>query len=85
MTPRRRVQLTLTALVGVTVVAVGLLGELLRWRASPVTGAAVAVTGLVAAVAGALALRILVVAGPPVTARRDLEPLEHPEPRPPAA
>lgn len=71
MTPRRRIQLTLTALVVVTVAAVGLLGELLTGRASPVTGAAVAVTGSVAATAGALALRILVVAGVPATARRD--------------
>ena len=77
MRSRRRIQLTLTALVVVTVAAVGLLGELLTGRASPVTGAAVAITGLTAATAGALALRILVVAGLPMMARSD------PDRRPP--
>lgn len=61
MTPRRRVQLTFAALLATAVVAVGILGRALAWPASPATGIAVAASGLVAVVAGGLALRILVV------------------------
>lgn len=61
MTPQRRVRLTFGVLVGVTIVAVGLLGRALTWPASPTTGLAVAAGGLATAVAGGLALRILLV------------------------
>jgi len=61
MTPHRRVRLTFAALVTVSVVAVAVLGRALSWPASPTAGVAVAASGLVAAVSGGLALRILVV------------------------
>lgn len=61
MSPRRRVRLTFAALVTVSVVAVAILGRALAWPASPTAGLAVATSGLVAAVFGGLALRILVV------------------------
>jgi hypothetical protein len=47
------------ALVGVAVVATGLLSRELAWRARPVAGVAVAATGSVAVIAAGLALRIL--------------------------
>ena len=47
------------ALVGVAVVATGLLSRALAWRASPVAGLAVAATATVAVIAAGLALRIL--------------------------
>lgn len=61
MTPQRRVRLTFAALLTAVIVAVGLLGRALAWPASPVTGLAVAASGLVVVVAGGLALRILLV------------------------
>lgn len=61
-TSLRRVRLTFAALVGVTVVAVGVLGRALAWSASPATGLAIAASGVAAVVAGGLALRILLVA-----------------------
>lgn len=61
MTPQRRVRLTFGILVGVTIVAVGVLGRALAWPASPVTGLTVAASSLAAVAAGGLALRILLV------------------------
>jgi len=61
MTPQRRVRLTFGVLVGVTIVAVALLGRALAWPASPATGLAGAASGLATVVAGGLALRILLV------------------------
>ena len=61
MTAQRRVRLIFGVLVTVTVLAVGLLGRALAWDASPGAGLAVAASGLAAAVAGGLALRILLV------------------------
>ena len=60
MTAQRRVRLVFTALVAIAVVAVGVLGRALGWPASPAAGLTVAASGLVALVAGGLALRILV-------------------------
>jgi len=71
MTPQRRVRLTFGVLVGVAIVAVGLLGRALAWPASPATGLAVAASGLATVVAGGLALRILLVVG---DAPRDIAP-----------
>jgi len=59
MAPQRRLQLTFGVLVAVTIAAVGLLGRALAWPASPATGIAVAASGVATAVAGGLALRIL--------------------------
>jgi len=61
MTPQRRVRLTFAALLVVAVVAVGILGRALAWPAAPLTGLAVAASGVVAVTAAGLALRILVV------------------------
>ena len=61
MTPQRRVRLTFALLVTAAVVAVGVLGRAATWEASPTTGLAVAASGVVAVVAGGLALRILLV------------------------
>jgi hypothetical protein len=60
-TQLRRVRLTFAVLVGAAVVAVGVLGRALTWPSSPATGLFVAASGVVAAVAGGLAVRILVV------------------------
>jgi len=59
MAPQRRLQLTFGGLVAVTIAAVGLLGQALAWPASPATGIVVAASGVATAVAGGLALRIL--------------------------
>lgn len=61
MTPRRRIRLTFSALVGICIVAVGAFGRALAWSPSPATGLAAGTSGLVAVAAGGLALRILVV------------------------
>jgi len=61
MTPQPRIRLTFAVLLTTAVVAVGILGRALAWPASPAAGVAVAASGLVAVVAGGLALRILVV------------------------
>lgn len=59
MSPQRRVRLTFALLLGLTVAAVGLLGRAVAWPASPIVGLTVAVSSVVAAVSGGLALRIL--------------------------
>lgn len=61
MTPLRRVRLTFAVAVVVAVVAIGVLGQALARSASPATGIAVSLSGLIAVVAGGLALRMLVV------------------------
>jgi len=61
MTPQRRVRVTFAVLLTAAVVAVGILGRALAWPASPAAGVAVAASGVVAVVAGGLALRILLV------------------------
>ena len=61
MSSLRRVRLTFGVLVVVAVLGVGILGRALTWPPSPAAGIAVALSGLLAAAAGGLALRILVV------------------------
>lgn len=61
MTPLRRIRFIFAILLGAAIVAVGVLGRALAWPASPTTGLAVAGSGLAAAAAGGLALRMLVV------------------------
>ena len=61
MTGLRRVRLTFAALVLVAVVAVGGLSKALSAPSSPVAGITVAATGIVAAAAIGLAVRMIVV------------------------
>ena len=61
MTPQRRIRLTFLVLVSLAVVAVGTAGRALAWPSSPRAGIAVALAGIVAAVAIGLAVRMLVV------------------------
>ena len=70
MTPLRRVRLTFAVLIAAAVVAVGIFGRVLALPSSPAAGLAAAGSGLAAAVAGGLAVRILVVTDPrPLTPR----------------
>lgn len=57
----RRVTVTFWLLVATAVAATGMLTRTLQWPAGPVTGTAVAASGLVAVLTMALAVRILVV------------------------
>ena len=61
MTGVRRVRATFGMLVGISIVAIGVLGRAITWSASPLAGTTVAVSAITALLAGALALRILVV------------------------
>lgn len=61
MTPQRRVQITFFALVLLSTIAFGAIGRVVTWAASPVAGIALALFGIVAVGAVALALRVLLV------------------------
>ena len=69
-----RIRLTFWTLAVVTVGAVGLVSRAAGWPASPVVGATLATAGLIAVVAGGLALRIAIVVARPARTDKQERP-----------